>query len=171
MLDVYVNGVIVGSIHCGFKGPIALIPKLSSDNGQCIASYNVSRAYRAFDGSPSTNDVDESTKDNTLSRLWWNNNSSTSGYIGYDFVTPKTVKIIEWKASYSINCNHCKTIQLQASDDGSNWVNIDSQIASEQNYTVQKRSINNDSAYRYWRIYLSNGTYGVGLDNLQFYGF
>ena len=145
---------------------LRLIPTMTSNtapSGRAFASAEGSGhgAYKVFDNNNST--------------FWWNNAAGVAGStIGYKFTKKVVVRKLEMM---SHNQEGVKTFKVQASDNGSNWVDISGNLEISNNVTnVTSYRIENDTPYLYYRIYIVDG-YGssdrvsVNMRTLQFYGF
>lgn len=108
--------------------------------------------YYAFDGNTSTK--------------WYSANNSSAQYITYQFASAMVIKKfylkLDWKRSYKV----------QASTDGSTWVDIISEYTPSSNTEERNVVINNSTAYRYYRLYSPSviSTIYIGISEMQFYG-
>lgn len=128
------------------------VPPMTSNtypSGVCSNSDGSSNAYLAFDG--------QSTESDVISKV--------GAYFQYKFVKPVRVnKVIT-------NGLAPEKYRIQASKDGTNWVNLSDEI--EGNRAEQKFNVSNNEYYNYYRIYEStNQTSNIytWVYYIQFYG-
>lgn len=112
---------------------------------------------------------------NTNYPMWqvYDNNMVTAGigatYIGFDFSAPVCVRRIEWQGFNSAYTGFGKNSHIQASVNGSEWINV---YEFDGGNSYNSRVVNafaNSQSYRYWRVQNGAGAV-VGLASLQFYG-
>lgn len=112
---------------------------------------------------------------NTNYPMWqvYDNNMVTAGigatYIGFDFSAPVCVRRIEWQGFNSAYTGFGKNSHIQASANGSEWINV---YEFDGGNSYNSRVVNafaNSQSYRYWRVQNGAGAV-VGLASLQFYG-
>lgn len=151
----------------------AKVPIMTSNttpSGECsaIGSADTSALpYFAFDGSNATD--------------WTSAPAQTANaWIQYDFGMEVIVKKIAYmlvnpSESWTLMSN--VTIYLEGSNDNSIWKSIDSAtVSSTQFKTLVTQNVNNNDAYRYYRIKFSSATFHAGnydytsMATLQFYG-
>lgn len=127
------------------SGTVSASSTLSSGN----TTY---KDYYAFDG-------------NTSSR-WYSANNASAQYITYQFASAMVIKKfylkLDWQRRYKV----------QASTDGSTWVDIISEYTPSSNTEERNVVINNSTAYRYYRLYSPSVTSSIyiGISEMQFYG-
>jgi hypothetical protein len=110
-------------------------------------------AYRAFDGSDST-DVRSNT-------------DLVNHDVAYDFTTPVKVSFASYLIAFYIS------VKIQYSDNGTTWTDASDTIsltsANSQSGTIATYS--NVGEHRYWRFYGSQGSAGAGyIFSIKFYG-
>ena len=112
---------------------------------------------------------------NTNYPMWqvYDNNMVTAGigatYIGFDFSAPVCVRRIEWQGFNSAYTGFGKNSHIQASVNGSEWINV---YEFDGGNSYNSRVVNafaNSQSYRDWRVQNGAGAV-VGLASLQFYG-
>ena len=142
---------------------IPLIPIMTSDttpSGVASASsvWNSSyHAYYAFDNN-----------DTTL----WVANTYTNSWVGYEFTEAKIAN----RAKIIVPSHKCKNFKIQASNDGSNWVDLYTGVNSDNigsTKTIDVR-FNNNTAYKKYRLFVidtygSNENYVISCQSLQLY--
>lgn len=151
----------------------AKVPIMTSNttpSGECsaIGSADTSALpYFAFDGSNATD--------------WTSAPAQTANaWIQYDYGMEVIVKKIAYmlvnpNESWTLKSN--VTIYLEGSNDNSIWESIDSAtVSSTQFKTLVTQNVNNNDAYRYYRIKFGSATFHAGnydytsMATLQFYG-
>ena len=100
------------------------------------------------------------------------NGQTTNQRIAYKFSNPVCPKAFEIMNETSSNCAP-KTVKLQGSNDGTNWVDISDVISCD--ITASKRTrytVENDNYYLYVGLLCltNNGGVVIALNTLQFYG-
>lgn len=144
---------------------VALIPILTSNvgsNGEAICSdyySNDNPPYKAFDNNNST--------------LWVmkSQNTTSIGHIGYNFTNGAIVKKIVFNCNPNAAVNRVKRFKIQASNDGSAWVDLTDEITIADKATDTTVELKNTTRYKYYivKIYESY-IYGAGMTSLQMYG-
>lgn len=140
---------------------VKLIPLMTSDttpSGQVIYNsvYTQSGSYagwKAFDGNDSTG--------------WAAASNTTGNYIGYVFVNPV---LVTNAILYNKNEGSPCTCVIQASDDGTTWINISNPFtfsASTSNTTVE---LTPSKAYRYYRLTNTTGNSTLNVFRFELYG-
>lgn len=168
-LDVYVGEIIIGSIPCGFKNLIPLVPILTSTSPEIaqIITGRFTNTYRAFD------QVITTFAQSSVSGSSW-----STDYLGYAFGKKTTVKQIFIRTH--TNANYVpRAFYLQGSDDGISWETIQqftnpSGVSRENTFLVDS---DKQRAFNSWRIFINStyegsgySTYGCQIAELQFYG-
>lgn len=104
--------------------------------------------------------------DGNISTKWYSANNTNAQYLQYVFASAMTIKKfyvkLDWKRTYKV----------QASTDGSTWVDLISEYTPSSNAEERSVVINNSNAYRYYRLYSpspSSSIY-IGIAEMQFYG-
>ena len=146
---------------------IALIPEMTSNttpSGVASASdeptYNTTTyyAYHAFS--------DDS--------LWWHSGTSvTTRWISYKFNSAKNVKKFTIKNVNTSGGGNINSFKLQASNDGSSWIDLGTYTNSNVNGAESTFNVNNESAYLYYRIYIESIHDAINyarIKRIQMYG-
>lgn len=146
---------------------IALIPEMTSNttpSGVASASdeptYNTTTyyAYHAFS--------DDS--------LWWHSGTSvTTRWISYKFNSAKNVKKFTIKNVNTSGSGNINSFKLQASNDGSSWIDLGTYTNSNVNGAESTFNVNNESAYLYYRIYIESIHDAINyarIKRIQMYG-
>lgn len=141
-----------------------LIPYMSSDTssyGESSASsvYNGGYAWLAFDGKSSTKWVSESV-------------NSKDDWIQYKFNTPTKVTKVMIFPGYADGAR-VKDFKVQASNNGSNFVDLYTGVCANVSDTKQYFSFVNNEYYLYYRLHISSTYNSEGrtqIWELQFYG-
>jgi hypothetical protein len=113
-------------------------------------------AWRAFQsGLSSTSNYDSWATDSNIP-------GTTENYIGYQFTAPVCICAVGMSARYNMLFNYPTSWKLQASNDGSTWVDISDVITETQPTAVVTKvtPIHNAKKYTYYRVY----TYGQFQD-------
>lgn len=144
-----------------------LIPEMTSNStpsGVASASdeatYNsvVYYAYHAF------------ADDN----LWWHSGVSVKPmWISYKFDTPKVVKKFTLENVYDESAGFVNSFKLQASNDNSTWVDLDTYTNSNVKGAKSTFNVSNESSYLYYRIYvvsIHDSIDYVRIKRIQMYG-
>ena len=169
--DAYGSIANMGIINLQFYGRelSVSVPNMTSNTtpyGEAGGSnFSSSQPYLAFDNNSSTKGVMYATVSGTQSR------------IQYKFANPICVKAFDFVGNLETPYLPPTAVQLQGSNDGTNWENIGdkktniSADANKKSYTV-----NNDKYYLYisllcdMRFYSGNNAYYAQFSSLQFYG-
>lgn len=141
------------------------VPKMTSNTtpeGEVSASSYLADgpAYQAFNS------------DVTNNSGIWHSAAGANQWIQYKFVNPTSVR----KFKILIGTAGGFKANLQASNDGSNWVNLKDGLDFVSKETVYDIDLDNGSYYLYYRLnipesyYRANNTQYVVLPELQFYG-
>lgn len=153
-----------------YLSTVTAIPAMTSNTAPSgIASsstpYNTStEAYHAF------NQVQSSSA--------WVANSGTASWIQYEFPTAKLIKRYSFKSDgyNASNTRAPKSWTFEASNDGVNWVVLDTQ--SNQTgwglYTIRTFDITNNTKYKIYRVNITsnNGhTTMTGIDEIEMFEF
>jgi hypothetical protein len=143
--------------------PKGNVPVMTSDTapyGTAIASAEITPAWKAFDGDPNT---------------YWQTNTTDGSYLAYKFTNPVCAKRL-YIANYAA-AGRILTFAIQASNDGSTWVDVDSNKYSYTNPASGGKEgayldFNNDSYYLYYRVAPITfvTTVYITVGELQFYG-
>lgn len=150
------------------------VPVMTSNTapyGEVISSpaFDVYYSYKAFDG----------TNTNLNDSWLTSGNGSGTAYIGYKFKVPTKIKFVAFTTRNEASTPRVpKTMTLQGSDNGTNWVNITESgeiktTAYTPNVSYNFEVLNNDIAsYHYIRLLVETvwDTSYVGLGIVQFYG-
>lgn len=134
-------------------GLSALVPTLAAANSNVLTDTTNANypAWQVFNGN-----------------IGVNNGSLSATYFGYAFAAAVCVKMIVW---VGMNANYPgigSGAYVQASNDGSNWVNIHSFNGDKSYDKVHVVAFDNNKYYKYWRVTMGSG--GTGLRYLQFFG-
>lgn len=141
------------------------VPKMTSNtapSGECIYSgeTNEGYAWHAFNESQEAENC------------WYHN--VVPSYVGYKFVNSIRVKKFTIQQEHSTPA-YFKTYTLQASNDNSTWIDIETftetSITPGEQYIHE---VNNENYYTYYRIYFIEAApsehAGISVQTLQFYG-
>ena len=143
-----------------------LVPVMTSNttpSGECIRSsvYSANNeAWKAFNRSQEDEDA------------WYDN--VVPCYVGYKFVNPTRVNKFTIQQENLTPC-FFKTYTLQASNDNSEWIDIETftetSMAAGKQYTHE---VNNENYYTYYRMYFTesgqgSSASGISVQTLQFY--
>lgn len=164
------NGVWHNAVYYNCNEPEALVPVMTSNTtpyGEAICNSAASSgpAYYAFDGNSD--------------HQWLSSEMSTGSgaYIGYRFRNPVCIKRFKYRFASQFP-NTVIAFKLQASNDGTTWIDISGQlsdqVAGASPYVVYStRDIENSSFYLYYRLYRvsSSANDYFYVSGLQFYGF
>lgn len=137
------------------------VPTMTSNTapwGEASASSELStsvQAYKAFNGGTSD--------------YWECSSHSVNDYLGYDFKKPVLVKTFSTKSrkGYSDRC--WKKGYLQGSEDNVNWVNISDEFSISDD-SIHTHIVNNNTAYRYYRIIDTSTKAITSIGTTNFYG-
>lgn len=153
-------------MYITMKEPEALVPTLSSDDGNVLGSgcYKDYALYKAFNGT--NNDYGDS----------WNSSGDGTNfaYIGYNFGISKVVSEIYIQNRNDTSARPIKSFMLQGSDDLKTWYNIEEfNVTSSEANAKQYFTVSNKKSYKAFRIFVTQvyDTTYVGLGRLQFYGY
>lgn len=113
--------------------------------------------------------------DNDTSTIWSaDTRDGANCYVGYKFINLICVKRIA-VGILSSNYSHNTTFKIQASNDGTNWIDITGNLVNNVSITPQYYDVDNDVAYLYYRLYIVAQThttvYGTLVNTLQFYAY
>ena len=151
---------------------VPLVPTLTSNigaGGGVASAIDIEDtqydAYKAFDGN-----------DNTR----WASKTSTSGpvnnkWIQYKFTIPTVVNSFSVRAYYADSAPRMKNFTVQASNDGTTFVDLYSDVLANKD-EMQTFNFNNNNSYLVYRLYVHD-TYltgtgvAISLMSLQFYGY
>ena len=175
-IDVYSNGILIGSISTGIKDPVKLTPTLTMNSERvfCKTEYSTSGydAWRAFDGIKNQNNAS----------LWMSeagSGTTLSEYIGYNFDTNKTVvkfKIFN-RASGNNSARAIKDFKLQGSNNKSDWYDIQSYVnPSSASGVASEFYVDTPQTFKMFRLYITSAYGAVSGDTraclaeLEFYG-
>ena len=89
--------------------------------------------------------------------FWWPTDVCPQ-YIGYQFPTAKIIHAYSFLSRYNVNGGYPSSFQFQGSNDNSNWTTLDTQedrVLEGTDTSVQFFSINNETAYIYYRLYIT----------------
>ena len=147
------------------EGIDSLIPTMTSNttpSGICSASsiYNSDYpAWKAFDGTTGT----------------WNSvTGETHSFVAYAFPYSVVAKSISYFDVANASSNGTVGIKFQASNDGSNWIDLTSEITLVCTSAKQSGAVSladNTTSYTNYRMYLSNGSNGLCCRGVQVYGY
>lgn len=166
-LDVYLNGVLVGSNYMGFKA-VELIPIMSSNttpSGEASASSCLTSdfaAWKAFNGTNAGS-----------SDCWLAPDTDTQPWIAYNFSKKvKVSKLYIENRNYQEN-TAIKDFVLQGSNDGVTWIDVKSftNVNTDQKGGRYFEVGDNTNYYSRYRL-LIKSKYGVyaSIGKLQMYG-
>ena len=169
-LDIYIDGVLIGSKAMGFTNPIALVPVLTASNQRILHSGEYTAggypAWKLFNGT-ATEKTDS-----------WVKTNATAGkeYVGYNFEEYKTVSHFFVKNRFGdTNGSLAPTsFKLQGSDNLNEWYDIQTYTHSSSDSLEKYYYLNTPRRFKAFRLLLmsfSNTSTGVGLCRLQFYGY
>lgn len=130
-------------------GLLIEIPTLTGASDKISYSSQYSSAWYLFDNNINTS---------------WRANSNGNAWVAYDFVTPFIANEWEFTNYLYSGVPKCNTVKLQASNDKTNWVTLDTRTYGTDffaNENLNVYQINNTTAYRYYRIYGVFATYWV----------
>lgn len=96
--------------------------------------------------------------DNSTSTYWGSVTAGTTEYVGVDFVTPIIIGAVSVHC-VSVNYKMAR-FALEGSDDMLNWTIVAEKIMANNN-NKQFFDIDNNTAFRYWRV-RNNGTTYAG---------
>lgn len=144
-----------------------LIPKMTSNttpSGVASgSSYDSSdyEPYKAFD--------------DDIQTAWVPNTTNGAGeWISYKFEKPVCVKKVALGVMQAKQYTHETTFKIQASNNGSDWVDISENLVNNVPVDVQSYNINNNKEYLYYKLYIVSQTHsttsGGIINTLQFYG-
>lgn len=140
--------------------PIALIPTMTSNttpSGTVSASAETQPAYYAFDGNEDT---------------YWYTYGNEGSYIQYKFEQARCVRKISVQTYYSGYNGLIKKFKVQASNDGSTFIDLTDTIinSNQSDKGKSEYTINNSEKYLYYRVYtVESGAYS-GWRSIQMYG-
>lgn len=150
----------------GSKTSTVITPLIPTLTGTSSSVFNTA-TYSSYTSSfPSWHIFDDNDTSEWIPNL---DSSATSGtaYVGYDLGTSKVAK---YYRVYNHDGNYYD-FKVQASNDNSTWVDLTSYISVSRD-TEYYNSLNNTTAYRYYRLYLNktgSGEY-VRPAEFQVYG-
>lgn len=147
------------------------VPAMTSNtvpSGEVFASsYDASYyAWKAFDGIT-----------NVSANAWQSKTGSEGEYVGYIFTEAKVIKRFSLTNKYtsgSGSVNAIKDFKLQASNDGTNWVDIQTfENPASTSAATTSFDITNNVAYTHYRLYVVSIYTATGslatVGELQFY--
>ena len=106
--------------------------------------------------------------------LWWHSGQSvTPIWISYKFDTPKVVKKFTLENVYDESTGFVNSFKLQASNDNSTWVDLDTYTNSNVKGAKSTFNVSNESSYLYYRIYVVSIHDSIGyarIKRIQMYG-
>lgn len=142
---------------------ISLIPIMESDttpSGVASASSVWDSSYHAY-----------YVFDNNDTTLWVAN-TYTNSWVGYEFTEAKIAN----RAKIIVPSHKCKNFKIQASNDGSNWVDLYAGVNSDNSGSTKTIDVrfNNNTAYKKYRLFVidtygSNDNYVISCHSLQLY--
>lgn len=137
----------------------------TTPSGTCFGSANHSADsayYRPFNNTPSAS--------SDATQRWYSGGGQATAYLGYIFTKETVVKAWKFKTGYS-NLTP-RTIQLQGSNDGTTWENIDNvKTMPSTERTVISNKVINETAYLRYRFYMASSYSNGYLTHFcNFYG-
>lgn len=159
-IQILIDNEWVDYAYFNNKEIAELIPIMTSDTSS-TCSFSASSIYTGgsgFDAYKAHDGNDES--------YWCSRENALPAWLKVTFNNPKTVKKVY------INNFSAQTIVVQASNDDNTWIDL---ITVTPNKTITS-DVNNDTAYKYYRLYSTNG-YTSGsykyfvINDFQLYGY
>ena len=134
-----------------------LVPNMLSNTlpeGSCISSSNYSgyQPYYAF-ADPAPN-------------AGWAPSNGSNQFVGYILTEPKIIKHVSF--DQGTEALRYRQVYIQASTDGTSWVNLTSAISIDKG--VSQIDVDNNDVYIGYRLFIPSGT-SIIVRNLQFYEF
>lgn len=149
------------------------VPKMTgttTPSGEAIFSTqnttNSFYAWKAFDR----------VKEYSTSTDKWVATAQTNQYVGYTFTSPVVIRKIYLLPDIYNSKSCAKDIKIEGSNDGSTWVTLDTRTLADQSTATDIYfTIDNDTAYTSYRVYISNmyvsaSGIAIALRCVQFYG-
>lgn len=157
MLDVYSNGVFIGSIGAGLKEVRALVPTTTVETEYFFDNVSDSRYkfWNAFRGS-----------DQLCGMVAGN-------HCGYNFQRKVTIKRL-WVKNRNTANRALGRFVLQGSDDKVNWEDVETFTnTSAASLAEWERAVTPTRSYQYWQILAISGTNDTqcNFGRFQFYGY
>lgn len=108
--------------------------------GGVVSSNLVSTAFQVFD--------------NNITTAWTTNVNPGTGWIGFNFLTPKVIKRYYFRPA-SNGTNSPLGFSFDGSDDGINWVTLDSRLSQFQTAPFTSGLINTgNTPYSFYRLFI-----------------
>lgn len=145
------NNAVDYLVRCKDWAGKALVPTMTS-NTTPSGVVSVSSNSNNYEGWKAFN-KDESSG-------WIPLNDDTSRYIQYDFEKSVTIQSIQTIGVGSDN-SKIYTATLKGSNNGIDYVDLDSSIQVKFGNTIFNKTISNANAYRYYKLVYTNSTTGV----------
>ena len=137
------------------KGYTIEIPRATeaSDKIRCSRYYSNRYAWHVFD--------------KLLGDSCWCSGSDGPDWVSYEFDKPYIAT--KWQIGNYIYSGSPKISRaiLQGSNDNSTWTNLDERSRFPGTTELQTYEINNDTAYKYYRLYLYNNGYWIDLSEFN----
>lgn len=149
----------------GAKGNVPIMTSETAPYGTVVNNGTGSTTpYTAFNGV-----IDSASRRNYVQI------ANNTGYIGYKFTNPISVKAISWRNDYDATTARYNTLtaKVKYSDDGTNWTDAESLTITPKGALEQHYYKVSDNGYHlYWAFFpLTSQTDSVGYGNsFQFYG-
>lgn len=169
-IDIYSNGVLIGSMAAGIQDPIKLTPILTTDNGKCICSGVWENsvgfaAWTAFNGVI-----------NDHNGGWVGTANSVAGqWLGYNF--DKLVTVRKFKITNRYNGSNPagapNSFKLQGSNNKVDWYDIQQYTNTNSAYGgTSWFYVDTPQSFEMFRLYILSGHYSsyVMINELEFYG-
>lgn len=139
------------------------VPVMTSNTAP-YGTVNVSSQGTGYEGFRAFNDTSS----------FWQGQSPTNQWLSYGFINASVIKKFSLKANNSGSVVRVKNFKLQASNVANFSDRVDLGVyVQSQNNNVQVFECNNNTPYKYYRIFVLD-TYGssnyISIDRLQFYG-
>ena len=160
LLLYYIENGYLPDVNSG-----ALVPIMTSNttpSGEVLASGTEpgDEPWKAFDGNNKT--------------IWSANTENGAGeWVGYKFTKPVIAKKVDVGILSDKSQTHSTVFKIQASNDGSNWVNLTENLTNNVSLDIVSYNFNNINSYLYYRFYIVSQThstqYGTLVNTIQFY--
>lgn len=134
--------------------PIPVMTSNTSPSGQAFASTASvgTEAWRAFDQNTTTN---------------WSTQtpSNPTGFIGYQFPTPRIIKRYLWRSTSAAGINNPRNWTFEGSVSGVTWVVLDTVTGSQigNSATYISTGLTNTTAYSFYRMNISANNGGANV--------
>ena len=102
----------------------------------------------------------------------WLTTNLTDGWIGLHYYKKRTIKQVELTQTVADTSDRrCKNFKIQASDDGTTWIDLTDVLTLDDDNNPHTIDIANVGSYYYYRVYILNPYYSghyVGLSRVKF---